>query len=245
MRHCLPYLYGVTPPPPQLSGFAISRRDPMSQTRLDYPHLRPGLSKFDRSIVLPDVRGADASRCRRIRHQAVKGRSGEAALADRSARAHHGSWARRHPNVGGDRHAPSARPRAAAAGVPQESGQAGWPSQRHWWRYARDALAIAFASGASTRPQTTQLYRDEESSQYRCGARAGNQLDVFITRHRVNCSPISLSRYRRTVATRRVGGVDLGEWLVRNALALDWPDYSQGRYGGGSTRCRTGRPRRR
>jgi hypothetical protein len=32
------------------------------------------------------------------------------------------------------------------------------------------------------------------------------------------------------VATCSVGGVDLGEWLVRNALALDWPQYSRGRY---------------
>jgi len=25
-------------------------------------------------------------------------------------------------------------------------------------------------------------------------------------------------------------GTDLGEWLVRNGLALDWPQYSKGRY---------------
>jgi endonuclease YncB( thermonuclease family) len=28
-----------------------------------------------------------------------------------------------------------------------------------------------------------------------------------------------------------VGGADLGEWLVRNGLALDWPEYSKGKYG--------------
>jgi endonuclease YncB( thermonuclease family) len=27
-----------------------------------------------------------------------------------------------------------------------------------------------------------------------------------------------------------VGGVDLGDWLVRGGLALDWPKYSNGRY---------------
>ncbi|WP_334420469.1 thermonuclease family protein [Bradyrhizobium sp. AZCC 1588] len=26
--------------------------------------------------------------------------------------------------------------------------------------------------------------------------------------------------------------MDLGEWLVRKGLALDWPQYSKGRYGG-------------
>jgi len=27
-----------------------------------------------------------------------------------------------------------------------------------------------------------------------------------------------------------VGDVDLGEWLVRNGLAIDWPEYSKGKY---------------
>ncbi len=34
----------------------------------------------------------------------------------------------------------------------------------------------------------------------------------------------------RTVASCSVGGADLGEWLVRSGLALDWPQYSKGRY---------------
>jgi endonuclease YncB( thermonuclease family) len=27
-----------------------------------------------------------------------------------------------------------------------------------------------------------------------------------------------------------VGNVDLGEWLVRNGLAIDWPEYSKGKF---------------
>jgi endonuclease YncB( thermonuclease family) len=27
-----------------------------------------------------------------------------------------------------------------------------------------------------------------------------------------------------------VAGVDLGDWLVRGGLALDWPKYSKGKY---------------
>jgi hypothetical protein len=46
----------------------------------------------------------------------------------------------------------------------------------------------------------------------------------------VSCNPINLDRYGRTVATCSVGGADLGEWLVRNGLAVDWPQYSHGRY---------------
>jgi endonuclease YncB( thermonuclease family) len=32
------------------------------------------------------------------------------------------------------------------------------------------------------------------------------------------------------VATCAVEGLDLGEWLVRNGLALDWPQYSRRKY---------------
>jgi hypothetical protein len=35
--------------------------------------------------------------------------------------------------------------------------------------------------------------------------------------------PINLDRYGRTVATYSVAGTDVGEWLVQNRLALDWP----------------------
>jgi endonuclease YncB( thermonuclease family) len=80
-------------------------------------------------------------------------------------------------------------------------------------------------------PESSQLCRGEDSLQYRCGAQAANDLDAFIARRPVNCSPLSLDPYGRTVATCSVGGADLGEWLVRKGLALDWPQYSKGRYG--------------
>jgi endonuclease YncB( thermonuclease family) len=79
-------------------------------------------------------------------------------------------------------------------------------------------------------PESTQLCRGEDSLQYRCGAKAANDLDVFIARRPVSCIPISLDQYRRTVATCSVGNVDLGEWLVRNGLAIDWPQYSKGKF---------------
>jgi endonuclease YncB( thermonuclease family) len=80
-------------------------------------------------------------------------------------------------------------------------------------------------------PESSQLCRGEDSLQYRCGAQAANDLDAFIARRPVNCSPLSLDPYGRTVANCSVGGTDLGEWLVRKGLALDWPQYSKGRYG--------------
>jgi endonuclease YncB( thermonuclease family) len=79
-------------------------------------------------------------------------------------------------------------------------------------------------------PESSQLCRGQDSLQYRCGAKAANDLDAFIAGRPVNCLPISLDRYRRTVATCSVGGTDLGDWLVRRGLALDWPQYSKRKY---------------
>ena len=79
-------------------------------------------------------------------------------------------------------------------------------------------------------PESSQFCRGEDSLQYRCGAKAANDLDAFIAGRPLNCLPISLDRYGRTVATCSVGGADLGDWLVRNGLALDWPQYSKRKY---------------
>jgi endonuclease YncB( thermonuclease family) len=79
-------------------------------------------------------------------------------------------------------------------------------------------------------PESTQFCRNNESLQYRCGAKAANELDAFIARRPVDCSPVSLDQYGRTVAVCSIAGVDVAEWLVRNGLALDWPTYSKGKY---------------
>jgi endonuclease YncB( thermonuclease family) len=98
-------------------------------------------------------------------------------------------------------------------------------SQRHRWRYARNSRDAHSLVG-----HRCQLCRGEDSEQYRCGAQAANDLDAFIAGRPVRCLPISLDRYGRTVATCSVGGADLGQWLVRNGLALDWPQYSKTKY---------------
>ena len=79
-------------------------------------------------------------------------------------------------------------------------------------------------------PESSQLCRDEDSSLYRCGSQAANDLDAFIARRPVSCMPMKLDQYGRTVAACSAGGADLGEWLVTNGLALDWPQFSKGRY---------------
>ncbi|MGY4592287.1 endonuclease YncB(thermonuclease family) [Bradyrhizobium sp. GM22.5] len=85
-------------------------------------------------------------------------------------------------------------------------------------------------------PESSQLCRGDDSLQYRCGAQAANDLDAFIGRSAVNCVPVSLDPYGRTVATCSVAGKDLGGWLVRNGLALDWPQYSKGQVSRSSAR---------
>ena len=78
--------------------------------------------------------------------------------------------------------------------------------------------------------ESNQLCRRADSLQYQCGAKAANELDAFIARRPVDCSPESLDQYGRTVAVCTIDGVDLAEWLVRKGLALDWPMYSKGKY---------------
>jgi endonuclease YncB( thermonuclease family) len=79
-------------------------------------------------------------------------------------------------------------------------------------------------------PESAQLCRGEDSLQYHCGAKAANDLDAFIAARPVNCAPVGLDRYGRTVASCFVDDVDLAQWLVANGLALDWPHYSKGKY---------------
>jgi endonuclease YncB( thermonuclease family) len=81
-------------------------------------------------------------------------------------------------------------------------------------------------------PESSQLCRGEDSLPYRCGAKAANELDAFIARRPVDCSPVNLDQYGRTVAVCSIDGVDVAEWPVRNGLALDWPTYSKGKYDG-------------
>jgi len=59
--------------------------------------------------------------------------------------------------------------------------------------------------------------------EYRCGAKAANELDGFIARRPVDCLPVSLDQYRRTVAACSVDGVDLADWA-----SAQWPQRSIG-----------------
>jgi endonuclease YncB( thermonuclease family) len=79
-------------------------------------------------------------------------------------------------------------------------------------------------------PESNQLCRGEDSIQYPCGTKAANNLNSFLGKRPIDCVPVSLDQYGQTFAVCSVDGVDLADWLVRNGLALDWPEYSKGKY---------------
>ena len=87
-------------------------------------------------------------------------------------------------------------------------------------------------------PESEQLCRGDDSLQYRCGAKAANDLYDFIAGRPVSCVDIDERTYRRVVAVCTTNGVDLADWMVRQGLALDWPKYSKGDYAAAQAEAR-------
>jgi endonuclease YncB( thermonuclease family) len=79
-------------------------------------------------------------------------------------------------------------------------------------------------------PESNQLCHDAHSYQYRCGQKASNALFDFVARRPVECVEVDRDLYKRAVSVCTVDGTDIADWLVRNGLALDWPQYSKGGY---------------
>ena len=79
-------------------------------------------------------------------------------------------------------------------------------------------------------PESDRLCHDAHSYQYRCGQKRSNALFDYIDRRPVECVEVDRDRYKRAVSVCTVGGTDIADWLVRNGLALDWPQYSKGGY---------------
>ena len=78
--------------------------------------------------------------------------------------------------------------------------------------------------------ESPQVCFDKVGKNVRCGSLAANALAGFIAHQTVSCTELSRDRYRRPVATCLVGGVDIGEWLVKSGWAIDYSKYSNGRY---------------
>lgn len=77
---------------------------------------------------------------------------------------------------------------------------------------------------------------------YRCGADAANALSRWVGQRTVTCFPQGRpDRYRRIVARCRVGGVDMGSWLIRRGHALDFQRYSGRAYATDEAAARSAR----
>lgn len=80
-------------------------------------------------------------------------------------------------------------------------------------------------------PESAQICVGASGKKYRCGQHASLALADFLKTHRpTSCVEVDRDRYRRTVAVCTSAGVDIGEWMVRQGHALDWPKYSAGFY---------------
>jgi endonuclease YncB( thermonuclease family) len=83
-------------------------------------------------------------------------------------------------------------------------------------------------------PESDQLCRNGDSDPYQCGRTAAAALAALFTAvpRPVTCKPTGRDQYGRTVTVCVLGesGPDLGQWLVANGHALDWPQYSKGTY---------------
>jgi endonuclease YncB( thermonuclease family) len=79
-------------------------------------------------------------------------------------------------------------------------------------------------------PETDQTCHGDDGSLYRCGQAASTALEKFLAHQVVTCTPSNLDFKGMTVAVCAVAGVDVGDWVVRSGLGLDWPAVSKGRY---------------
>jgi endonuclease YncB( thermonuclease family) len=79
-------------------------------------------------------------------------------------------------------------------------------------------------------PEPDQLCRDQASERYRCERKAAEGIDALIAGRAVDCVDAGRDRQQRRVVACSVAGIDIAEWLVKNGLAIDAADDSNGAY---------------
>lgn len=80
-------------------------------------------------------------------------------------------------------------------------------------------------------PERDQFCHDRQGGAWSCGMSARLSLQRLVALGGLRCSIRGQDKYRRSVATCAVTGVDdIGERLVREGWALDLPDKSGHRY---------------
>lgn len=79
-------------------------------------------------------------------------------------------------------------------------------------------------------PELDQSCTDAARRTWPCGRRAQAALRVWLGTATARCVPGYEDRSGRPVARCTARGRDIGEWLVENGWALDYPRYSEGAY---------------
>lgn len=75
-------------------------------------------------------------------------------------------------------------------------------------------------------PESSQLCRDADGRDYRCGQVAALALADKIGRSPVECDDRGRDRYGRTIAVCRSGSVNLNRWLVSTGNAVAYRRYA-------------------
>ena len=68
-------------------------------------------------------------------------------------------------------------------------------------------------------PESDQICLDEKAQRWTCGITARDRLDQKIGGNPITCSTTERDKYRRELATCRLGSENLNQWLVREGLA--------------------------
>jgi endonuclease YncB( thermonuclease family) len=80
-------------------------------------------------------------------------------------------------------------------------------------------------------PEGQQTCEDASGKRYLCGSRAAEALSALIGRNgRVTCQEEDRDRYGRIVAVCQANGREINAELIRQGWALEYKDYSDGRY---------------
>jgi len=89
-------------------------------------------------------------------------------------------------------------------------------------------------------PEATQMC-EASGKRYPCGRVSADALDAFLAASRpLKCEFVERDRYQRFVGNcLRADGVSVSAWLVRNGHAVDFPEYSGGRYAAQEAEART------
>ena len=76
-------------------------------------------------------------------------------------------------------------------------------------------------------PEKKQKCKDKSGLSYPCGLVATNELKKIIISGKLFCQKKTTDRYRRSISTCYVNGVDISSLMVKNGWALAYRKYSK------------------